>query len=68
MKLKNKEDQSVYTSILLRRGKKIPIGGNMETKWEHTIKERPFKSAPPGVHNIYRHQTLILLKMPRHAC
>ena len=27
MKLKKKEDQSVDTSVLLRRGKKIPMGG-----------------------------------------
>jgi hypothetical protein len=31
MKLKEKEDQSVNTSILLRRGK-IPMGGDTETK------------------------------------
>jgi hypothetical protein len=29
---KKKEDQSVYTSVLLRRGIKIHTGGNMETK------------------------------------
>jgi hypothetical protein len=31
MKLK-KEDQSVDASVLLRRGSKIPMGGNTETK------------------------------------
>jgi hypothetical protein len=33
MKLKKKEDHSVDTSVLLRRGNKIPIGGNTETKF-----------------------------------
>jgi hypothetical protein len=34
MKLKKKEDQSVDTSVLLRRGNKIPMGGDIETKCE----------------------------------
>jgi hypothetical protein len=33
MKLKEKEDHSVDTSVLLRRGNKIPIGGNAEIKF-----------------------------------
>jgi hypothetical protein len=33
MKLKKKEDQSVDTSILLRRGNKIPMKGVIETKF-----------------------------------
>jgi hypothetical protein len=32
MKLKNKEDQSVNTLIILRRGNKIPMEGVTETK------------------------------------
>jgi hypothetical protein len=32
MKLKKKEDQSVDVSVLLRRGNKILMGGNTETK------------------------------------
>jgi hypothetical protein len=32
MKLKKKKDQSVDTSFLLRRGKKIPIEGVTEEK------------------------------------
>jgi hypothetical protein len=31
MRLK-KEDQSVYTSVLFRRGNKIPMGGDTEIK------------------------------------
>jgi hypothetical protein len=33
MKLKQKEDQSVDSSVLLRGGNKILTGGNMETKY-----------------------------------
>jgi hypothetical protein len=33
MKLDKKEDQSVNTSVLLRRGYKIPMGGDTETKY-----------------------------------
>jgi hypothetical protein len=32
MKLKKKEDHSVDSSVLLRRGIKIPMGGDTETK------------------------------------
>ena len=33
MKLKEKEDQNVDTLVLLRRGNKIPMGGDRETKY-----------------------------------
>jgi hypothetical protein len=33
MKLKKKEDHSVDTSVLLRRGFKIPTGGDTETMY-----------------------------------
>jgi hypothetical protein len=32
MKLKKKEEQSVDTLVLLRRGNKTPMGGDTETK------------------------------------
>jgi hypothetical protein len=32
MKLKKKEDYSVDTSVLLRRGIKVPMGGDTGTK------------------------------------
>jgi hypothetical protein len=32
MKLKKQENQSVDTLVLLRRGNKIPMGGDRETK------------------------------------
>jgi hypothetical protein len=34
MKLKNKDDQSMNTSVLLRKGNKIPTGGDTEIKCE----------------------------------
>jgi hypothetical protein len=42
MKLKKKEDQSVDTSVLLRRGNKIPLGGDTETKCEAETEGRQF--------------------------
>jgi hypothetical protein len=33
MKLKKKKDQSVDTLVLLRRGNKIPMGGDTETRF-----------------------------------
>jgi hypothetical protein len=33
MKLKNREDHRVDTLVLLRRGVKMPIGGDTETKF-----------------------------------
>jgi hypothetical protein len=45
MNLKRKEDQSVDNSVFLRRGNKIPTGGNIETKCGA---ETEGKAAPPG--------------------
>jgi hypothetical protein len=39
MKLKNKEDQSVDTSFLLKMGEKIPMGGVTETKFRAETEE-----------------------------
>ena len=33
MKLKKKEEQSMDTSVLLRRGNKIPMGGDKDKVW-----------------------------------
>jgi hypothetical protein len=56
MKLKKKEDESVGTSILLRRVNKIPMEGvkicGAETQ-EITIWRLPHL----GIHPIYNHQT-----------
>ena len=48
MKLKNKEDQSVDTSFLLRRENKIIMGGRGRT-WEGEGKGRKKRGAGSGV-------------------
>jgi hypothetical protein len=49
MKSKKKGNQSAHATVLLRRGKKILAGGNMEKKYvEQRMKERIPKTAPPG--------------------
>jgi hypothetical protein len=69
MKLKRKEDQSVDISLILRREKKIFMGGNMETKCGAETEGKATQRLPHlGIHPIYRHQTQILLQMPRSAC
>jgi hypothetical protein len=45
MKLKKKEDQSVDTLVLLRRGNKIPMGGDRQSV-EQRLKERPSRDCP----------------------
>jgi hypothetical protein len=64
MKLKKEEDQSVDTSILLRRRNKIPMEGVTETK---------FRAETEGIghleiHTINNHQTQTLLQMPTRPC
>jgi hypothetical protein len=46
MKLKKKVDLSMDTSFLLRRRKKIPIGGDTETKCEQKLKEMLSRDCP----------------------
>jgi hypothetical protein len=46
MKLKKKEDQSVDTLILLRRGNKIPMEGVTETKFGAETEGRPSRHCP----------------------
>jgi hypothetical protein len=68
MKLK-KEDQSVDTSILLRRGNKIPMEGVTETKCGADAEVMTVQRLPHlGIHPIYNHQTQTLLWMPTSAC
>jgi hypothetical protein len=65
---KKKEDQSVDTSVLLRRGK-IPMGGDIETKRGAETEGKAIQRLPHlGIHPIYRHQNQTLLQMPRSAC
>jgi hypothetical protein len=62
MKCKKKEDQSVDTSILLRRGNKIPIEGVAETKREAETEGMTIQRLPHlGIHPIYNHHTQTLL-------
>ena len=69
MKLKKKEDQSVDTSILLRRGNKIPMEGVTETKCGAETEGKAIQRLPHlGIHPIYSYQTQTLLWMPTSAC
>jgi hypothetical protein len=53
MKLKNKEDQSVIASVLLSRGNKIFMGGNMETKCGAETEGKAIQRLPHlGIHPI----------------
>jgi hypothetical protein len=58
-----KEDQSVDTSILLRRGNKTPM--EEVTKTEGMTIQRLLHL---GIYPIYNHQTQTLLCMPTSAC
>jgi hypothetical protein len=69
MKLKKKEDQSVVTLILLRRGNKISMGGVTETKYRAETEGKTIQRLPHlGIHPIHNHQTQTLLWMPTRAC
>jgi hypothetical protein len=58
MKHKKKKDQSVDTSVFLRRVNKILTGGNMEIKFEAETEGKAIQRLPhPGIHPIYSHQT-----------
>ena len=65
MKHKKKEDQSVDTLILLRRGNKIPMEGVTETKFGAETEERTIRRLPHlGIYPINNHQIQTLLHMP----
>jgi hypothetical protein len=69
MKFKKKEDQSVDTSILLRRGNKIPMEGVTVTKFGAEMEGMTVQRLPHLViHPINNHQTQTLLQMPTRAC
>ena len=67
MKLKKKKDHSVVTSILLRRGNKIPMEGvtkcGAETEGVNIQRLLHLEINP-----IYNYQTQTLLWMPTTAC
>jgi hypothetical protein len=69
MKLKKKEDQSVDTSMLLRRGNKIPMEGVTATKCEAETEGMTIQRLPYlGFRPINNHQNQTLLCMPTRAC
>jgi hypothetical protein len=69
MKLKEKEDRSVDTLILLRRGNKIPMKGVTETKFKADSEGMTIQRLPHlGIHPINNHQTQTLWQMPTRAC
>jgi hypothetical protein len=69
MKLKKKEDQSLDTLILLRRGNKIPMEGVTETKCGAETEGMTIQRLPHlEIHPISNHQTQTLLQMPTRAC
>ena len=69
VKLKKKEGQSAEISVLLRRGNKIPTGGDTETKCGVKTEEKVIQRLPHlQIHPIYSYQTQTLLWMSRSAC
>ena len=67
MKLKKKEDQTMDTLVLLRKGNKIPMEG--VTKCGVETEEMTIQSLLHlGIYPIYNHQTQTLLWMPTNAC
>jgi hypothetical protein len=69
MELKKKKDQSVDTSILLRRGNKILMEGVTETKFGAETEGMTIQKLPLlGILPINNHQTQTLLQKPTRAC
>jgi hypothetical protein len=69
MKLKKKEDQSMDTLILLRRGNKIPMEGVTETKFGAKTEGMIIQRLPHlRIHSINNYQTQTLFQMPTRAC
>jgi hypothetical protein len=69
MKLKKKEDQSVDTLLLLRRGNKISMKGVTETKFGAETEGMTIQRLPHlGIYPINNHQTQTLWQMPTRAC
>jgi hypothetical protein len=65
MKFKKKEDQIMDTSILLRKGNKIPMEEVTETKFRPATEGMIIQRLPHlGIHPMNYHQTQTLLWMP----
>jgi hypothetical protein len=61
MKFKNKEDQNVCASVLLRRESKILTGANTESKCGAETEGKAIQRLPHlGIHPKYSHQTQTL--------
>jgi hypothetical protein len=68
MKLKKKEDQSVDSSILLRRWNITPMEGVIEKKFKAEIEGITIQNLPYlSIHLINNHKTETLLRMPTSA-
>jgi hypothetical protein len=66
VKLKKEKDQSVGSSVLLRKGNKIITGANTETTYRTETEGKANQRLPHlGIHPIYSHQTQAVLWMPR---
>jgi hypothetical protein len=69
MKFNKKEDQSVDTLIILRRGNKITMEGVTKTKSGAETEGMTIQRPPLlGIHPIYNHQFQTLLWRPTSAC
>lgn len=67
MKLKKKKNQSVYASVLPRKGNTILTGGNTGAKCRAETEGEAIQRLPHrGIHPTYSHQTQI--GMSRNAC
>jgi hypothetical protein len=69
IKLKKRDDQSVDTLILLRRGNKIIMEGVTETKCGAEPEGMTIQRLSLlGIHPINNHKTQTLLQMPTRFC
>jgi hypothetical protein len=69
MKLKKKEDQSMDTLFFLRRGNKIPMGRDTETKYEAETEGKTIQRLPHlGIHPQNNQHTQTYLWMPTSTC
>jgi hypothetical protein len=54
MKFKKKEEQSMYTLVLLKRGNKLPMRGDTDTKCGAETEGKAVQRLPHlGIHPIY---------------
>jgi hypothetical protein len=68
MELKKKEDQSMNTSIILRRGNKLSMEEVKKTKCRAETEVMVIQRWPHlGIHPTYNHKTQIFLWMPTSA-